>query len=318
MARTFASVNEAWRELRHARNRAHEENDHAHHARHGYDPDQPRVAKGHSDGGQWTDTEGGENTSEILSDATPDNEWSPGSQYAQARGRGSVPVRIGNRWFEAEGGQAARLTVAQARQYDAVARVRELDPKWSPGPSYRRPDTVESYIRILEAEAGEAEAYLARLEAPPRVPNQRPQTTQEENKVIVEVAHWMARHPEYQIRPSSWLYQHRVLVEAYCGPPRPMEQLQRDAAMPKFGYEIHHNVEQTPARQDHFSRREIDAPDNLLRIPRLKHWEITGWFATRNRSYDMMTPRQYLRGKSWNERVDVGWEALIKHGVVKP
>jgi hypothetical protein len=97
-----------------------------------------------------------------------------------------------------------------------------------------------------------------------------------------------------------------------------MEQLQRDTAAPKFGYDIHHNVEQTPARQDHFSRREIDAPDNLLRIPRLKHWEITGWFATRNRSYDMMSPREYLRGKSWNERVDVGWEALIKHGVVKP
>ena len=154
MARTFASVNEAWRELRSARNRAHEENDHEHPARHGYDPNQPRVSKGQPDGGQWTDTGGGESSPEILSDARPENEWSPGSQYAQNRGRGSVPVRIGNRWFEAEGGQAARLVIAQARQHDAVARVRELDPKWSPGPSYRRLDTVESYIRTLEAEAG--------------------------------------------------------------------------------------------------------------------------------------------------------------------
>jgi hypothetical protein len=32
----------------------------------------------------------------------------------------------------------------------------------------------------------------------------------------------------------------------------------------------------------------------------------------------MMSPREYLRGKSWNERVDVGWDALIKRGVVKP
>jgi len=221
MARTFASVNEAWRELRNARNRAHEENNHVQHAGHGYDPNQPRVPKGHSDGGQWTDSGRGGNTAETLSDATPGNEWSPGSQYAQNRGRGSVPVRIGNRWFEAEGGQAARLTIAEARQHAAVARVRELDPKWSLGPSYRRPDTVESYIRILEAEAGEAEAYLARLEAPPQVPNQRPQTAQEQNRVIVEVAHWMARHPEYEIKPSSWLFEHRVLIEAYCGPPRP-------------------------------------------------------------------------------------------------
>jgi hypothetical protein len=139
-----------------------------------------------------------------------------------------------------------------------------------PGTKLHQIDNVEAFIRILEAEAKEAEAYLARLEAPPRVPNQKPQTVQEENRIIVEVAHWMARHPEYQINPSSWLYQHRVLIEAYCGPPRPMEQLQRDAATPKFGYDIHHNVEQTPARQDHFSLREIDAPDNLLRIPRLK------------------------------------------------
>jgi hypothetical protein len=72
-------------------------------------------------------------------------------------------------------------------------------------PSFRRPNTVESHIRTLEAEIREAEAHLARLEAPPRVPNQRPQTVPEENRVIVEVAHWMARHPEYEIRPSSWL-----------------------------------------------------------------------------------------------------------------
>jgi len=97
-----------------------------------------------------------------------------------------------------------------------------------------------------------------------------------------------------------------------------LEQLQRDATMPMRGYNIHHNVEQTPARQDHFSRKQIDAPDNLLRIPQLKHWEVTGWFARRNPIYNDMSPRDYLRGKSWNERANVGWDALIKHGVLKP
>jgi hypothetical protein len=290
MARTFASVNEAWRELRNARNRAHEETHQAQRAHHDYDPNQPRAPKGHPDGGQWTDTGGGESTSETLSDVTPDNEWSPGSQYANNPGRGLVPVRIGGVWFAVEGGQAARLTVAEARHYNALARVRELDPKWSPGRSYRNPDNVESHIRILEAEAREARAYLARLEAPPQVPNQRPQTIQEQNRITVEVAHWMARHPEYEIKPTSWLYADRFLIQAYCGPPRTMEQLQRDATMPKRGYEIHHNVEQTPARQDHFSRKQIDAPDNLLRIPQLKHWEVTGWFARRNPAYDHMSP----------------------------
>jgi len=161
MARTYASVNEAWRELRNARNRANQENYRTPQAHHGYDPNQPRVAKGRLDAGQWTDTGGGKNTSEISSDATPDNEWRPGSQYAQTRGRGSVPVRIGNRWFEAEGGQAVRLAAAQARQHNAIARVRELEPNWRPKPSAH--ETVEGLIRTYEGEARQAETRLAEL-----------------------------------------------------------------------------------------------------------------------------------------------------------
>jgi len=46
MARTFASVNEAWRELRNAAKRAHEEESLGAHIRHGYDPNQPRVPPG--------------------------------------------------------------------------------------------------------------------------------------------------------------------------------------------------------------------------------------------------------------------------------
>jgi len=62
----------------------------------------------------------------------------------------------------------------------------------------------------------------------------------------------------------------------------------------------------------------IDGPNNLVGIPRLKHWEITGWFATRNNAYGGMPPREYLRGKTWTERVEVGRDALIRHGVLKP
>ena len=58
MARTYASVNEAWRELRNARRRALEENRRIPYAHHGYDPNQPRVPKGHHAGGQWTDNTG--------------------------------------------------------------------------------------------------------------------------------------------------------------------------------------------------------------------------------------------------------------------
>jgi hypothetical protein len=63
-----------------------------------YDPTQPRVPAGHSDGGQWTrENYGADAPSEtfdvsqirstpdisaVLSDVTPDNSWKPGAQYA--------------------------------------------------------------------------------------------------------------------------------------------------------------------------------------------------------------------------------------------
>lgn len=64
-----------------------------------YRPDQLRVPAGDSDGGQWTAEGGGGgsrsqvgrqttkpapiNDPRVVSDATPDNDWKPGAQYAQ-------------------------------------------------------------------------------------------------------------------------------------------------------------------------------------------------------------------------------------------
>lgn len=51
----------------------------------GFNSDEPRVPAGSSGGGQWT-AEGVGNPSAalgaVLSDATPDNNWIPGAQYA--------------------------------------------------------------------------------------------------------------------------------------------------------------------------------------------------------------------------------------------
>jgi len=126
--------------------------------RHHYDPTQPRVPAGNSDGGQWT--AGGwrsERASaldgEVLSDATPDNEWRPGAHYASRRraprGRPTTP------------GQAARLTIAEARASEAERKVRERDPTWRATQSIY--ETVEGEIAALEAKAREAETRLQEL-----------------------------------------------------------------------------------------------------------------------------------------------------------
>ena len=55
-----------------------------------------------------------------------------------------------------------------------------------------------------------------------------------------------------------------------------------------------------------------------VRIPRLKHEDITAWFMTLNDDFGGLSPRQYLRGKSWDERRRVGLHALRLYGVLKP
>ncbi len=59
-------------------------------------------------------------------------------------------------------------------------------------------------------------------------------------------------------------------------------------------------------------------PINLVRVPRMSHWEINAWYQTSNRKYDWMTPREYLHGKDWDERRRVGLDALTRYGVLKP
>ena len=62
----------------------------------------------------------------------------------------------------------------------------------------------------------------------------------------------------------------------------------------------------------------IDAPDNLVRIPTFKHWELNAWYQTPNADYDLLSPREYLRGKDWAERTRVGLDALIDLGILEP
>jgi hypothetical protein len=89
------------------------------------------------------------------------------------------------------------------------------------------------------------------------------------------------------------------------------------------GYDIHHPVEQTPARDDGYPESMVDGPNNRVSVPRLRHWQITGWYGRKNPEFkdeneNSVSPREYLRGKRWDERVRLGKMALIKFGVLKP
>jgi hypothetical protein len=62
----------------------------------------------------------------------------------------------------------------------------------------------------------------------------------------------------------------------------------------------------------------IDSRENLVRIPVLKHIDISAWYSKGNDEFDGLSPREYLSDKSWEERRQVGLFALRRFGVLKP
>jgi hypothetical protein len=110
---------------------------------------------------------------------------------------------------------------------------------------------------------------------------------------------------------TPWLREHFDAIDAYNDPPKSFQELQQAVSTPAPGYDIHHVVEQGPARDYGFDRSQIDGADNLVRIPRYKHWEINAWYGTPNADFGRLSPREYLRDKDWEERTRIGRDALI-------
>jgi hypothetical protein len=156
----------------------------------------------------------------------------------------------------------------------------------------------------------------------PKIPKQRPPTSSERTAIAKTVAILAAEAGVAAtgigeaIAKTSWVYYALPSIVSYLDAPKTLDELQADAAIPKPGYDRHHIVEQTSAAEDGWPRKMIDAPDNLVSVPRMKHWEINAWYQTPNRIYDGLPPREYLRGKDWDERRNVGLDALRQFGVL--
>jgi hypothetical protein len=99
-------------------------------------------------------------------------------------------------------------------------------------------------------------------------------------------------------------------IKAYLDAPQSLEALQEGAKFPEPGYDIHHIVEQATAAADGSETAQIQGPDNLVRISTVKHWDLNRWYATKNEAYGNMSPRDYVKGKSLDERRRVGLDGL--------
>lgn len=116
-----------------------------------YNPNQPRVPAGNSDGGRWT-SGGGSGSG-------------PRSEYAQLRPR-RIPAGhriIGGRAHAVTPAQEARLDITAAQARALVREVQRRDPTWRPKPSIY--EGVEGQIQANQSEAQQATARLRELGA---------------------------------------------------------------------------------------------------------------------------------------------------------
>lgn len=249
-----------------------------------FDPDQPRVPAGDPDGGQWTGGSGGTG--------------------------GRLPSGPGTLLDLGDGDEAERVRVAANDPPDHLSDVRP------------RPRNLPRDIQELSD-----------------IPRERPSSIQVANAVAkfvaYEFADYLMRQGERPLAAGTmrsrlfrrllsgfeialWVRDEGLpAIESYYDPPRTLEELQDAAAAGhRPGYEIHHIVERNSKSNDDADR--INAPENLVSVPVFKHHLITGRFAKKSKEFGGMSPRNYLRGKSWEERTRIGLEALIDKGVLHP
>lgn len=167
------------------------------------------------------------------------------------------------------------------------------------------------------------------LDLPFEIHERRPTSARQRNAIIRQIAkriaHAVVKVPLGPVgvvitvaEVANWVHEGVHLIQSYQDPPKTLQELQQAVSQRKRGYDIHHIVEEDAAEKEGFPQSLINSRDNRVLIPRIRHWEVTGWFMTPNEDFGGLSSREYLRGKEWVEKVRVGRLALIKVGVMKP
>jgi hypothetical protein len=170
------------------------------------------------------------------------------------------------------------------------------------------------------------------------IPAERLATAKDRYAVVRRTAEWLRRAaafgalaaPEPRVKAAllaiegtAWLVEYLPEIRSYyLNGPKSLTELQDAVDDPQPGYEIHHIVEgqyrsSNPDRNSVRFADRIESRENLVRIPKWSHVEVSTWYSTRNEEYGGLAPRDYLRGKSWNVQYDVGIKKLRDFGVLQ-
>jgi hypothetical protein len=247
-----------------------------------FSPTQPRVPAGNPRGGQWTDRSGASGQNQGIGLTQPVGD-----------------VDIGDVTGSSEVGDLFQIRPDDTR-LDGVQLAGDMPdgPKTPPD------------------------------DPPPKVPEERPDTREGRMGFVRDAAQWVARN----------LGRHAPAVDVYFGaldqvekiaaltdaiksandPAKTLEELQQPVGSEsQGGYHDHHIVGQHAENRARFGDGVIDSRENLVRIPVLKHIDISAWYQTGNKDFRGLSPRDYLRDRDWDEQMRVGLDLLRDRKVLK-
>jgi hypothetical protein len=117
----------------------------------------------------------------------------------------------------------------------------------------------------------------------PEIPKEKPPKSRDRTAALKVAARRILETGEAFIsiaKLSSWLQTYSPIVESYNDAPKSLVELQQAVSTPALGYDIHHIVQRN--QESTFGKEAIDSPENLVLIPRMKHWDINSWYESKN------------------------------------
>jgi hypothetical protein len=257
-----------------------------------YSPSQPRVPAGNPRGGQWTDRSGGQST---VAGPSEDPGQSQDADLTQPMGN----VDIGD-----------------------VTGSSELDDLFNIRPA----DTRVSGVQLAGDLPENPKAPLD--DPPPKIPQEEPATREGRMGFVRGAAQWVARNagryaPAVDVFFGALDQVEKIkaltdAIKSANDPAKTLEELQEPIGTDsQGGYHDHHIVGQHAQNREQFGDSRIDSRENKVRIPVLKHIDISAWYSRGNDEYGGLSPRDYLRDKDWDEQIRVGLDRLRKHEVLK-
>ena len=225
----------------------------------------------------------------------------------------------GGQWSDGGGGPAAPMGDVRFGDLSELADYADLF-------QIARSETDFDGVQ-LAGDPPEGDSPRLPSEEPPEIPQKLPATRSERMDFVRDAVSWIRFAGRYTPVVGAFLgaldqaEELKALTDAIKtanDPPATLEDLQARAQRPsEAGYEDHHIVGQFPQNRLQFGDDLIDSSQNKVRIPVVRHRDINAWYSRSNERFGDLSPRDYLRGRNWDEQTREGLEILRQKGVLK-